>query len=571
MLETIIKRWAPKPAPDLNILESIRKELKVNDILLQLIAQRHIGTLQEAFVHFTPDIKYLHDPLLMLDMEKAVDRIITAMEKGEKILIYGDYDVDGTTSVALVYSFLETVYPQIYYYIPDRFKEGYGISMQSVDWAKEKKISLIIALDCGIKANSQVQYANENGIDYIICDHHTPGDIIPDAYAILNPKRKDCPYPYKELSGCGIGFKLIQALATKLKLEWNSEEYLDLVAVSIASDIVPVTGENRTLAFFGLNRINTNPRPGIYALMQYAAIKTNMQINDLVFKLGPRINAAGRVASGSAAVAMLIEKSRHKAIEMAAEVNKSNSMRKEFDSTITTQALKMLEDDEDYLNRKTTVLFDREWHKGVIGIVASRLIDKYYRPTVLLTESNGYAVGSARSVPGFNLYEAISECADVLDQWGGHHAAAGLTMKLENIDLFKERFEEAVTRLITDDLLIPVIIYDLEIPFDAITLSFCKTLERFGPFGPENMKPVFMTKNLISVAEPRIVGNNHLLLSISDGSGVFFRAIGFGLSDFIEITHNGAKIDICYTIEPNEFRGEFSINLNIKDIKPSVE
>ncbi len=567
----MIKRWAAKPAPDLNILESIRKELKVNDILLQLIAQRSIGTLREAFVYFTPDIKYLHDPFLMLDMEKAIDRIITAMEKDEKILIYGDYDVDGTTSVALVYSFLETIYSKIHYYIPDRFKEGYGISMQSVDWAKEKGINLIIALDCGIKANTQVEYANENGIDYIICDHHTPGDIIPDAFAVLNPKRKDCPYPYKDLSGCGIGFKLIQALATKLKLEWNSEEYLDLVAVSIASDIVPVTGENRTLAFFGLNRINTNPRPGIYALMQYAAIKTNMQINDLVFKLGPRINAAGRVASGSAAVAMLIEKSRHKAIEMAAEVNKSNSMRKEFDSTITTQALKMLEDDDNYLSRKTTVLFDREWHKGVIGIVASRLIDKYYRPTVMLTESNGYAVGSARSVPGFNLYEAIAECADVLDQWGGHHAAAGLTMKLENIDLFKERFEEAVTRLITDDLLIPVIEYDLEIPFDAITLSFCKTLERFGPFGPENMKPVFMTKNLVSVAEPRIVGNNHLLLSVSDGSGIFFRAIGFGLSDFIDLTHNGAKVDICYTIEPNEFRGEFSINLNIKDIKPSVE
>ena len=566
----MIKRWAAKPAPDSNILESIRKDLKVSDVLLQLIAQRNISSIQEAFTYFTPDIKHLHDPFLMQDMEKAVDRIIAAMEKGEKILVYGDYDVDGTTSVALVYSFLETVYPKLYYYIPDRFKEGYGISMQSVDWAKEKGITLIIALDCGIKANAQVEYANTLGIDYVICDHHTPGDIIPDAFAILNPKRKDCSYPYKELSGCGIGFKLVQAIATKLKLEWNAEDYLDLVAVSIASDIVPVTGENRTLVFFGLNRINTAPRAGIYALMQYAAIKTNMQVNDLVFKLGPRINAAGRVASGSAAVAMLIEKSKHKAIEMAAEVNKSNSMRKEFDSTITIQALKMLEDDEDFLNRKTTVLFNPEWHKGVIGIVASRLIDKYYRPTVMLTESNGYAVGSARSVPGFNLYEAIAECADVLDQWGGHHAAAGLTMKLENIDLFKEKFEAAVSRLITDDLLVPVILYDLEIPFETITLSFCKTLERFGPFGPENMKPVFMTKNLISVAEPRIVGNNHLLLSVSDGSGLFFRAIGFGLNEYIDIARNGMKMDICYTIEPNEFRGEFSVNLNIKDIKPSV-
>ena len=559
------KRWVAKAVPDENLFLALKEEIQTTDILLKLIAQRNLQNLQEAHTYFQPDIKQLHSPFLMQDMEKAVARLQQAFSQKEKIVIYGDYDVDGTTSVALVYSFLRSFYNQLSYYIPDRFKEGYGISYEGIDWAKENGATLIVALDCGIKSVEHITYAKEKGIDFIICDHHTPGETLPDAAAVLNPKRQDCNYPYKELSGCGIGFKLIQALGESLKIDFHFEEYLDLVAVSIASDIVHMTGENRILAYFGLKRINSKPRPGLQALIELSGHKKDLAINDLVFRIGPRINAAGRVSKATLAVEMLVEKDITQAHKIASAINKNNTDRQSVDQVITKQALAMIEGFGKE-TPKTTVLFDKDWHKGVIGIVASRLIEKHYRPTVLLTESNGYAVGSARSVAGFDLYNAIKQCDDLLDQWGGHQAAAGLTMALDKVDAFREKFESTVAATITEDMLTPVVEYDLEISLDDITLTFCRSLERFGPFGPENMRPVFITRNVQCVNTPRIVGNNHLQLTIVDDNGISQRAIGFGFGEVYEEFEKAPLFDICYTVEINEFRGTRSINLNIKDI-----
>lgn len=561
------KRWVAKPQPGEDIIQNLRKDLEVNVMLLKLIAQRGISTFHEAKQYFLPELAGLHDPFLMKDMDIAVARIKKAIETGEKILIYGDYDVDGTTSVALVYSYFHKIYSNLDFYIPDRFKEGYGVSQQGVEWAVENNISLIITLDCGIKAMEQVEFAKTKGIDFIICDHHTVGDEMPAAFAVLNPKRPDCSYPYKELSGCGIGYKLIQAYAQHISSPLNAENYLDLVAISIASDIVPITGENRILAYFGLEQINKKPRAGIKALLHLSGTNKNLEINDLVFRIGPRINAAGRIASATSAVKMLLENDEELALAIALEINKNNTERQSVDLNITQEALGMIEDFNGSGQRRTTVLFNQNWHKGVIGIVASRLIEKYYRPTILLTESNGYAVGSARSVPGFNLYEALAGCSELLEQWGGHQAAAGLTLKVENVDALRERFDAVVSSTIPEELLTPLVEYDLEIPLDVITMSFCRTLERFGPFGPENMKPVFITRNVQTLYRAKIVGRNHLQFTVTDGEDAELRAIGFGLGDHLQTVSSGAAYNICYTIEPNEYRGVYSVNLNIKDIQ----
>jgi len=560
------KSWVAKPAPDEELYQSLKSQIQTGDILIKLIAQRNITSFNEAKSYFMPSIDDLHSPFLMKDMDKAVTLLHYAIETHQKIVVYGDYDVDGTTAVALVYSFFLKIYSNLLFYIPDRFLEGYGISDKGIDWAHENGATIIIALDCGIKSIGKVEYAREKGIEFIICDHHTPGDEIPPAAAVLNPKRVDCEYPYKELSGCGIGFKLISAYAEKYEIPWDPDQYLGLVAVSNAADIVHMTGENRILTYFGLLKINTNPRPGYKALIELAGVKSKMTVNDLVFRIGPRINAAGRIASGNLAVKILIEESYENAMKLAEQINQNNTDRQSVDSTITKEALEMIELLDNNETRKTTVLFNKNWHKGVIGIVASRLIDKYYRPTILLTESNGMAVGSGRSVPGFNLYEAIKECDEYLEQWGGHQAAAGLSLSLDNIQKFSEKFEESVSRTITDEMLTPVLEYDLEIDLDDVTATFCRSIERFGPFGPESMKPVFVSRGLSTYYKPKLVGNNHLQLSLRSKAGKHYKGIAFGLGHFYEEILKASTFDICYTIEPNEYKGDYIVSINVKDI-----
>ncbi len=560
------KSWVAKPAPDEEIYQSLKSQIQTGDILLKLIAQRNITSFSEAKSYFMPSIDDLHSPFLMKDMDKAVTLIHEAIGNNKKIVVYGDYDVDGTTAVALVYSFFSKIYSNLLYYIPDRFLEGYGISSKGIDWAAENGASIIIALDCGIKSVGKVEYARDKGIEFVICDHHMPGDMIPPAAAVLNPKRLDCEYPYKELSGCGIGYKLISAYAEKYEITWDPDEYLGLVAVSNAADIVHMTGENRILTYFGLLKINTNPRPGYKALIELAGVKSKMTVNDLVFRIGPRINAAGRIASGTLAVEMLIEESYENAVKLAERINQNNTDRQSVDSTITKEALEMIEQLDENETRKTTVLFNKNWHKGVIGIVASRLIEKYYRPTILLTESNGMAVGSGRSVPGFNLYDAIKECEEYLEQWGGHQAAAGLSLSLDNIEKFAEKFEESVSKSITKEMLTPILEYDLEIDIDDVTATFCRSIERFGPFGPESMKPVFVSHGLTNYYKPKLVGNNHLQLSLRSGEGKLYKGIAFGLGHFYEEMLKSSRFDICYTIEPNEYKGDYIVSINIKDI-----
>jgi single-stranded-DNA-specific exonuclease len=562
-----LKRWVARPAPDEELFQTLKQQIKTNDILLKLIAQRNITSLTEAHSYFLPSKEALHSPFLMKDMDVAVERIHSAIAKGEKIVIYGDYDVDGTTAVALVYSFFTKISDQILFYIPDRFTEGYGISSRGIDWASEQAATLVIALDCGIKSVDKIEYAKTKGIEFIICDHHNPGETIPDAVAVLNPKRIDCQYPYKELSGCGIGYKLIWAYAEQYQLSWDPDEYLGLVAVSVAADIVHMTGENRILTFFGLKKINANPRAGFRALIDLAGVKKELDVNDLVFRIGPRINAAGRIASGSLAVNMLIEESYEKAMELAKQINQTNTDRRSVDQIITKEALEMIENLDGNGSRKTTVLYNENWHKGVIGIVASRLIDNYYRPTILLTESNGKAVGSGRSVPGFNLYEAIHQCEDLLEQWGGHHAAAGLSLSLDKITAFSEKFEEIVGKSITEDQLTPILEYDLEINLDDVTQTFCRSIERFGPFGPESMKPVFASRDITYAYKPKLVGNNHLQVSLRSPGGNIFKGIAFGLGDRYQEILDAKRFDICYTVEPNEYRGDYLVSINIKDFR----
>lgn len=562
-------RWTLKPKPNQEITEKFANELGINRTLSTLLLQRGIESFEEAKAFFSPSLDHLHDPFLMRDMQKATFRIEQAIEKGEKIMVFGDYDVDGTTAVSLLASYLKTEYPDVCAYIPDRYAEGYGISFQGINFASDNEITLIIALDCGIKSVSHVQYAKEQGIDFIICDHHLPGEVLPQAIAVLDPKRTDCDYPYKELCGCGIGFKLIQALA-KNKNQPIEEilPYLDLVATAIAADIVPITGENRVLSYLGLEVINTTPRPGITALIHGKKIKKKITISDVVFTIAPRINAAGRIKHGNEAVALLSEFDFEQAQKFALEIEKYNSERKNLDQQITQEALNQIQEQQEN-NRCTTVVFDKNWHKGVIGIVASRLIETYYRPTIVFTQSGDKYVASARSVKNFDLYDALESCSEYLEQFGGHKYAAGMTLKPENYLAFKEAFEEIVQKNITPEMKTPEISIDLEINFEEITPEMASSLKEFEPFGPGNMTPVFLTKKVFDTGYPKIIGTNeaHLKLFLKQNNSEGLPAIGFGLGEKIEQIKNRNLVDIVYSIEENEWNGNTNIQLAIRDFE----
>jgi len=565
------KKWILQKQGDAETVEALSQILKIDKILSNLLVQRKINTFDEAREFFRPRIEDLHNPFLMADMDKAVDRLEKALSEGEKILIYGDYDVDGTTSVALVYSFLKPIYSNIGYYIPDRYDEGYGVSIEGIDFAHKNGYSLIIALDCGIKAIKKVDYANEKHIEFIICDHHTPGETLPKAAAILNPKREDCNYPFKELSGCGVGFKFVQAYAQRKNIPFeNLTPLLDLVAVSIASDIVSINGENRVLSYFGLEQLNKQPRIGLKSVIKISGLEgKQITVSDSVFKIGPRINAAGRIDRGSRAVDLLIAQTQEDANSIADKIDDLNTERKDLDHNHTEEAINFIKSDEKLINRKTTVVFNPEWHKGVIGIVASRLTETFYRPTVVLTESDGMVSGSARSVFGFNLYNAIEACADLLENFGGHMYAAGMTMKRENLEKFQEQFERVVSETITEEELTPQIDIDAKINFKDITPKFYRILRQMEPFGPENMTPIFLTDTVYDTGESRLVGKNleHLKLELTQ-KGVKMAGIGFSLAKHLEIIKSGKPFKICYNVEENDFRGSKSLQIMVRDIKP---
>ncbi|HLT06409.1 MAG TPA: single-stranded-DNA-specific exonuclease RecJ [Cyclobacteriaceae bacterium] len=561
-------RWKINEKADRRAVEILSKEINVNPTLANILVNRGINDFQEAKDFFRPNLDKLHDPFLMKDMDKAVERLSLAMDRGEKILIYGDYDVDGTTAVALFYGFLKSFYDQVDFYIPDRYKEGYGVSDKGILFAAENGFKLIISLDCGIKALGKIELANSLGVDFIICDHHTPGDEIPKAVAVLDPKRKDCHYPYKELSGCGVGFKLVQAYAIRHGLETiNLYEYLDLVAVSIAADIVPITGENRILAYYGLERINNNPRPGLKALMQNGKIEKEIEIGDIVFKIGPRINASGRMEHAKASVQLLISKDINDAIQRALLVEDVNASRKNFDENITKEALRMISVQETEGTLKSTVLFKQDWHKGVIGIVASRCIEQYYRPTIILTESNNKATGSARSVVDFDIYEAISECSDLLEQFGGHKYAAGLTLAVDNVPAFQKRFEQIVSERITDNHLKPVLEIDDTLTLDQINYKFYNILRQMAPFGPGNPEPIFCASQVYA-DNIKILKDKHLKFEIvQDGQATRPTCIAFCFAEYYDLLNSKMRFNIAFGIRENSFRNTSSLQLYVKDIK----
>ena len=562
------RRWLHKPTYSQAEIESLSKSLNIGSTLSTLLLQRGVTTFDEAKNFFRPSLSDLHDPFLMKNMEQAVARIKLALDRNEKILVYGDYDVDGTTAVSLVYSYLIGFYSNVAYYIPDRTSEGYGVSKAGILWAEQNGYSLIIALDLGIKASDMVLLANHKGIDFIICDHHLPDNKIPQAVAVLDPKQKDCNYPFKVLSGCGIGFKLIQAFALRHGNEGDVFEFLDLVVVSIASDIVPINGENRILAFYGLKKLNENPRPGLKALRDIAGIRNELDISGVVFTLGPRINAAGRVAHAHGAIDLLISKTEEEANAFAEKVNLKNDLRREFDASITEEALAMISSDERKQKAKTTVLFKNTWHKGVIGIVAARCVERYYRPTVILTESNERITGSARSVNGFDLYQAIEACGDLLEKFGGHKYAAGLTLLPTNLAAFEQRFEEVVAATITDEMLTPVVEIDLPVEFDMLTPKFQSVLKQMAPFGPENQRPVFEAKNVRVLNALSTFKDRHVrFLASQDGNESFFQTVGFDQIEHHEKLQMGDPFRIAFTIEENTFNGTTSVQLRLKDIK----
>ena len=561
------KRWVERELENPETVASLQAALNIDEVLATLLVKRGIHNFEQARDFFRPDLRQLHDPFLMRDMEKAILRIEKAIASAEKILVYGDYDVDGTTSVALVYSFLKRYHSPIDFYIPDRYKEGYGISTQGIDYAAQNGFTLIIALDCGIKSVDKIDYANTKGVDFIICDHHLPGDSLPAAAAILDPKRSDCEYPYKELSGCGIGFKLVQAYAQKNDIPFDEILcFLDLVMVSIASDIVHITGENRVLAWHGLKRLNTEPCKGLSALIEIAGRKDSYNITDVVFMIGPRINAAGRMDDAKHAVNLLIAETVETALAKGQDINLKNIERRVHDSSITEQALAIIDNDEKLRAQKTTVVFNEDWHKGVIGIVASRLTEKYYRPTIVLTQSNGLIAGSARSVMGFDLYEALSECSDLLLQFGGHKYAAGLTMSPDNLASFQEKFEAVVSASIPDELLIQAVHIDAVLELKQIDGRFFRILNQFAPFGPENMAPVFVSRNVFVQGQASLVGANHIKMCIRQQDSTFIESIGFGLAEHMDKLNEGARFDVCYTIEENTYKNKRSLQLNIKAI-----
>lgn len=571
------KNWKFRPAPlltdDLQVVSNLVNQLSISNSMATMLWQRGVKDFDEAKYFFRPQIEDLHDPFLMKDMDIAVDRLIKAVDTNEKILIFGDYDVDGTTAVALFYGFLKNYYPNIEYYNPDRYKEGYGISNLGIDYAAEIGASLMVSLDCGIKSIDKIEYAQTKyGIDFIICDHHEPGDELPAAVAVLDPKRSDCPYPFKELTGNGVGFKLLTAFCVRKEIPMtNLFEFLDLAMVSIASDIVPIIGENRILAYYGLKKINENPRTGLKALKQVAGFSGEMSIENVVFVLGPRINAAGRIKHAKAAVQLLLADDFDEALAFAYEIQANNTERKGHDSRITEEALEMIRKDDWLLNMaKSTVLFSENWHKGVIGIVASRCIENFHRPTIIFTKSGDkVAAGSARSVPGFDLYQAIERSAHLLIQFGGHMHAAGMTIEIDKIDEFRTHFDQIVTEMILEEQLIPKINIDINIELSEISPKFYRIMKQMAPFGPHNMQPIFVSENLCLSAEPRILKEKHLKLEVLDeDTGSVFSAIGFGMvDDFYQGLKAGNKFSMAYSIEENTFRDKTTLQLFVRDIK----
>ena len=562
------KRWSIQ-VDDKQRTNSLHQALKIHPVLCKILSQRGIDNFENAKEFFRPGLSTLHDPWLMKDMDKAVARIISAINSNEKILVFGDYDVDGTTAVACMYQFLKTFHDHVDYYIPNRYKEGYGVSKMGIDFAKQNDFDLIVSLDCGIKSVELITYARSLGIDFIVCDHHMPDSELPPANAILNPKQRNCNYPYKELCGCGVGFKLITALAEAMNLPAEQvHRFLDLVAVAIAADIVPITGENRVLAYYGLKKANENPNFGIRALSQLSGLRGAMHINNLVFIIAPRVNAAGRMDDANKAVRMFVSESYDEALHYAEMLHSDNTDRKEADSSTTQEALALIEENIEWVNSKSTVLYQPHWHKGVVGIVASRVIERYYRPTIILTQSGEYAAGSARSVPGFNLYEAIHACKDHLLGYGGHFAAAGMTLETANIEAFRLRFEEVVASTINPDLLIPEIVIDAEISFKDITWPFYNILCQMEPFGPENLRPVFITRNVVDTGYSRVLKEQHIRFSLRQDS-FNFTGIGFNMADRFGILQAKQPIDIVFKIDENEWNGEKNLQIRVIDYRLS--
>ena len=572
------KRWQVKTPIDSTIVEDFRSKLKVDPIVAELLLQRQIDSFEEAQKFFRPDLSSLHDPFLMKNMENAVERLQQAISEQQRVMLFGDYDVDGTTAVALMFSFLKDTLP-VDFYIPDRYKEGYGLSTAGIDTAAKNKVDLIISLDCGIKSVDKVAYAQSLGIDFIICDHHTPGDTLPDAY-VLDPKQKGCDYPYKELSGCGVGFKLLQGLCEHNN--WSQEKLfdsLDLLAVSIGADIVHVTGENRVLAMHGMKKLNENPRFAFKTLLSLAKKEFPVTLTDVIFSIAPRINAAGRLRSGRYAVELMISNDEEEILMLANEINEDNLERRELDKDITKEALEKAEELATDGKSFSTVVYKENWHKGVIGIVASRLIEKYYKPTLVLTLSNGLITGSARSIKGFDVYEGLSECSEFLEQFGGHTFAAGLTMKPESLEPFKKKFEEVAARVLTPELMVEEQIIDIELSFDQIfqkeenrmqVPKLKRIIKQFEPHGPENMKPVFISKNVFST-DVRILKDAHLKLSMTQPENdVVIEGIGFNLAGKKDIVASGLPFDVVYTLEINKWRERETVQLNIKDIRATV-
>lgn len=566
------RKWIFKDAPDSETVSRLSSELGIDPVLAVLLAQRGIGTFQEAREFFRPSLDNLHDPFLMKDMEQAVGRLQKAVSDGEGILVYGDYDVDGTTAVSLVYSFLKHLTPNVDFYIPDRYDEGYGVSYKGIDWAAAGGFTLIITLDCGIKANDKVAYASGKGIDMIICDHHLPENEIPSAVAVLDPKREDCNYPFDDLSGCGVGFKLVQAYSMRNGIPFERiSSLLDLLVVSIASDLVSIIGENRVLAHFGLKQLNMTPRKGLLAMINLSGLDPeHITIDDIVFKIGPRINAAGRMESGRIAVQLLTAEDDSTASRIGNEINAHNNERKEIDREITREAFEMVQSGNCLSAKNATIVYNPLWHKGVVGIVASRLVEAFYRPTIVFTKSNGFVTGSARSVHGFDLYDAIESCADLLENFGGHLYAAGLTLKEENLSEFCSRIETFIAGKISKEMLKPMITVDAKLNFDQITPKFFRILKQFQPFGPENNTPVFVTENVYDNGTVRKVGaeGGHLKLELMQESQPYrhISAIAFNKSEHFEHIRSGNPIDICYSIVENYYRGTANLQLRIKDL-----
>jgi single-stranded-DNA-specific exonuclease len=563
-----LKRWRINSADQANA-DALFRELKIHPVLCNILAQRGIQTYEQAKSFFRPQLSDLHDPFLMKDMDKAVARILKAFSKNEKILVFGDYDVDGTTAVACMYQFLKQHYDHSEFYIPHRYREGYGISKAGIDFAFENNYSLIISLDCGIKSTDLIHYAKTLGIDFIVCDHHLPDDVLPPAVAILNPKQKDCKYPYKELCGCGVGFKLITALCQSMNLSSDiAFKFLDLVATAIAADIVSLTGENRILAYYGLKKANTDPNLGIKALSHLSNFDKELFVNNLVFIIAPRVNAAGRMDDARKAVLMFVSETYEEALHWAEQLHSDNSHRKEADTSITEEALSIIEGDEVLIKRSSTVLFQPHWHKGVVGIVASRLIDHYYRPTIVLTQSGEYVAGSARSVAGFNVYEAIHQCKDLLLGYGGHFYAAGMTLESNKVEAFCERFEEVVQATIHPELLIPEIVIDAEVALSDIRKPFYDILCQMEPFGPDNLRPTFMAKKVFNTGWSKVVKEAHIKFSVQQ-NGVRMNGIGFNMSEKMPLLLTGQPLDIVFKIDENEWNGETTLQLKVIDCRIS--